>query len=101
MRVTDERVPTGHAGRCFTALAALGGRASSTQIRLYSGCAPGGQMTTVQVRTSLHALSRRKDPLAGIAEPGHAGYGHPAVWQLTAAGRDLWARTRPGGGHGA
>ena len=89
-----DRLPIGSAGRCFRALAALDGRASTTQIRLYLACG-SAPLDTAQVRTSLHSLARRSSaPLVELAEPGTSGYGRPGVWQLTRHGHVAWAQAR-------
>jgi hypothetical protein len=86
------RVPKGISGSCFLALLALGGEATTTEIRLHLK-QQDAALTTTQVRTCLHSLTRiRKTPLVELARRGDAGYGKPGLWRVTRAGRETAAR---------
>lgn len=73
--------PDSHPSRALAALVALGGRASTPQIRRAVNAAGRPALDAGQVHTALVALAGRR-PVAAArqAEPGD--HGHGGVWEL-------------------
>lgn len=85
-----DNMPAGIGGWCFRALGALGGGATTTEVREWAR-QQGEELATSQVRGALHALAARRRPLVEVTRRGRAGYGAPNHWRSTARGRELLA----------
>jgi hypothetical protein len=88
--MNERGVPAGISGSCFLALGALGGTATTTQVRVWLG-QNGERLATEQVRPALRWLTQRQQPLAELAQKGAAGYGKPGLWRITEYGRAVLA----------
>jgi hypothetical protein len=92
--MADAVFPSGRgslSGSCLLALGALGGQATTAEVRLYLK-RNGNRLLPPQVRGGLNNLAlRRKPPLAEVVQRGQAGYGQSNLWRLTDAGREFLA----------
>jgi hypothetical protein len=85
----NDRLPGGISGVCLTALAASGGSASTSGIHAWTA-RQELSLTLAQVRTCLHGLARRDNPLIALTAAGRPGNRSPGgQWQLTPRGREL------------